>query len=101
MSREKTVEEVREEFLAHVKVLIEVWNKNDMSKEECLSGLAFSILSTIDGSSMALPAFILAPLPHESDKEYHMEDDENYYAENHNSNVKCDISGYLHELFYK
>jgi hypothetical protein len=102
MSREKSEYEVREEFLNHVRRLVEYWNgiEKDTTKEK-LEGLAFSILTTLDGESATLPSFIVAPLPHEDDKEYHIDNDEDYYPENHNANVKCDISGCLHEMFFK
>lgn len=102
MSKEKSVEEIREEFLSHVHNLVDYWNNVDeRSTKEKLSGLAFSILSTLDGCSAELPSFIVAPLPHEDDKQYHINNGDDYYPENHNSNVNCDIAGELHELFYK
>ena len=102
MSREKTLDEVRNEFLSHVRVRVDYWNGVDeRDTKEKLQGLAFSILSAIDGSAGALPAFILAPYPHEDDKNYLAEKDEDWYLENHESGVKCDIAGCLHEMFYK
>jgi hypothetical protein len=101
MSREKTMEEVKEEFLNHIRGMVDYWNEiqKDTTKEK-LNGLAFSILTMLDGYS-SMPSFIVAPLPHEDDKEYNIENEEDYYPENHNSDVKCDIAGSLHELFYK
>jgi len=99
MSREKTVEEVREEFLEHIRGLVNYWDgvENYTTKDK-LQGLAFSILTTLDGCT-DLPSFIVAPLPHKDDKQYKIEEDENYYPENHNIDVKCDIAGDLHELY--
>jgi len=98
--REYTEEEVREQFLDHVRMLIDYWDKvNTETTKDKLEGLAFSICSTIDGCAMDLPGFILAPLPHESDKQYHIDNDENYYPENKEAN--CDIAGSLHELLFK
>lgn len=101
MSKEKSEDEVREEFLNHIRGLVEYWDgvEKDTTKEK-LEGLAFSILSTLDGNT-SLPSFIVAPLPHEDDKEYSIDNDEDYYPENNNSNIKCDISGCLHEIFFK
>jgi len=98
--REFTTDEVKEQFINHVKMLIEYWDKieNKTTKEK-LNGFAHSLLATIDGSSVDLPAFVLAPSPHIDDKRYHIENGENYYSEN--NNVKCDISGNLHQLLYK
>ena len=101
-SREFTEDEIRQQFLDHVRVLVNYWDKevSEHTQTERLSGLAFSILTTIDGYSTGLPAFILAPCPHEDDKQFCINNEENYYPENHESRVKCDIAGELHELFY-
>lgn len=101
-SREKTENEIREEFIVSVKGLTSYWNKiQTKTTEEKLEGLAFSILSMLDGCSAGSPKFIVAPDPHPDDKEYHIDNEEDYYPENYNSDVKCDISGCLHELFCK
>lgn len=73
MSREKTEEEVRDEFLRHIRGLVKYWEEidNRPSKEK-LEGLAFSILAALDGCSVDLPSFIVAPLPTKEDKQYHM-----------------------------
>ena len=82
MSREYTKEEVKEQFLNHVRMLIEYWDKESAkeTQTERLEGLAFSILSAIDGESASLPQFVLAPLV--------------YYPENP---IECNISGDLHD----
>lgn len=100
-AREYTEDEVRNQFLDHVKVMVDYWENNVGHKttKERLEGLAFSILVAIDGGS-GLPSFILAPRPHEDDKQYNVDNEENYYPENHNSDVKCDIAGGLHENFF-
>ena len=98
-SREYTTEEIREQFINHVRDLIDYWDKTDReTSKEKLEGLAFSLLATIDGSSVDLPAFILATAPHECDKQYHINNNENYYPENQSDS---NIAGFLHELFYK
>lgn len=102
MSKKYTKEEVTEMFIGHVRLMVRYWeNLPDKSQKEKLEGLAFSILSPIDGCAADLPAFILAPLPHEDDKEFHKSEGSSYFPENHNANVKCDIGGCLHEKFYK
>ncbi len=103
MSKEKTEEEVREAFLNHVRMLVDYFEK-ETSKEtlrERLDGLAYSILSTIDGENSQLPSFILAPMPHKDSKQYYINHEDDYYPENHNSNVRCNISGSLHDNFFK
>jgi len=100
-SKEKTTQEIREEFLDHIRALVDFWDntKRDTTKEQ-LSGLAFSIMNVLDGGTN-LPAFIVAPCPHEDDKPYHIESGDDYYPENHETKVKGDIAGCLHEMFYK
>ena len=98
--REKTVEEVRYEFVDRVGNLVDYWSSQEgMSDKDKVEGVAFSILTMLDGCSGSIPGFIVAPLPHEGDTEYNMKNGENYYPQNHNSNVKCDIAGVLHDTF--
>jgi len=99
-SKEFTTDEVREQFMNHVRMLIDYWDNSDReTSKEKIEGFAHSLLATIDGSSAELPSFVLAPTPHEDDKQFHINNGENYYAEN--ENVNCDIAGNLHELIYK
>ena len=98
--REKTMEETRTEFLERVWTMIDYWEKQPSPLRGKLDGLAFSILTILDGGS-DLPAFIVAPMPHVDDKLYHKERGENWYPENSHFDVKADIAGGLHELFYK
>jgi len=97
--RELTREEVRDNFLEHVRKIVEYWGKLDAPVVDRLGGVAFSMLAAFDGCS-ELPAFILAPRPHPEDKEYNIGEGDNYYPEN-NKEVNCDISGELHENFFK
>lgn len=79
MSKAKTVEEVRTEFLEQVKVISGYWaNLPDKTDKERCEGVAFSILNIIDGSS-CLPAFDLLVSPHEDDKQFHIDEGEDYY----------------------
>lgn len=102
--RELTEEEVRDNFLDHVRNMVFYWQnqqKQGYPINDCIEGVAFSLLVAIDGGTSLGCSFILAPMPHEENKEYNIENGENYYPENHNSDVKCDIGGSLHEHFYK
>ena len=105
--REFTEDEVRDRFLTQVWVNIDYWDGAydqivaDKSCREKLEGLAFSLLSMLDGCSVALPSFTVAPMPHPEDRDYHQEQGENWWPENHNADVKCDIGGCLHDLFHK
>ena len=100
--KEFTEEEVKIKFVSLCGNIVEFWkNTEGKTEEEKIRGAVFSVLSMIDGSHIHIPGFILAPHPHESDKEFRKGIGEDYYPENHESNVKCDISGGLHELFVR
>jgi hypothetical protein len=106
--RQYTTEEVQEKFLRHIWGLIGYWENDDRTptSQGKMEGLAHSIFAAIDGSSMALPAFIVAPLPHKDDKAYNIGNKENYFPINPRkengdaANVKSDIGGNLaYQLF--
>jgi len=98
--REFTEAEVRQQYLELVWSSIDYWhNLPDKTCREKMEGLAFGILVILDGDT-SLPGFIVAPCPHPDDKEYNREQRENWFPENHDSNVKCNIAGCLHELFH-
>ena len=99
---EYTTDEIREKVLTHIKKMSVYWeSQKNMPSCEKLDGLVFSILSMLDGCSMDLPGFIVAPDPHPSDKEYHIDNNEKYFPDNQNAKVKGDIAGCLHELMLK
>lgn len=98
-NRPKTEEEIREEFLEHIRGLVEYWEQENRtpSVRGKLEGLAFSILSAIDGESADLPGYELRALPSsDEDIQLFREKNENYYGE-----APFDIAGCLHEHFYK
>ncbi len=81
MSKEKTEEEVREEFLSQIRTYVEYWsNVNEYDTKRKLEGLAFSILNIIDGCT-SLPGFILSPIINEEDRQYHIDNGEDYYPD--------------------
>lgn len=101
MSKEYTEEEVLEEVRAHIRTMINYWATVQLDRpskdtlEYRLEGLSHSLMSMFDGCAADLPGFIVAPRPHEDDKQYHIDNNENYYPENHESNINCDIGGSL------
>lgn len=101
MSKEYTKEEVRQKFLELVWNCIDCWYH--LPGKTCLDrmeGLAFGMLVILDGGT-SLPGFIVAPSPHPEDKEYLKDQGENWFPENHESLINCDIAGGLHEVFHK
>lgn len=98
MSREYTNEEVREQFLAHVRGIADYWqNRPSISLKEATEGVAFSILVALDGES-ELPAFEVIASPHPEDKVFSESQGENYYPV---VALKHNIAGELHERFFK
>ncbi len=105
---EFTEDEVRKKFLDHAWYLIEYWagegdsnvDKNKPTKER-IEGFAHSLFAMIAGCSGDIPGFILAPCPHDESKAYNRSRGEDYWPENHESDVKCDIGSALNELFYR
>ena len=96
--RVMTKEEVTTAFLRAVRGCITYWLKEarEPSTKGKLEGLAHSMLVIIDGGHGEMPAFVLAPLPAKEDKEFCRSEGRNWYPQNHDSNVKCDIAGELH-----
>ena len=96
MSREKTVEEVQQDLLEHIWYMIEYWEKDNraLTLRDKLEGLAHSILAALDGCSMALPGFAIIPNPHPDDKQYYIENGEDWYPDN------VDIGGELASLLF-
>lgn len=96
MSRPKTPEEIREEFLDMIRAYVRYWD--EAPKETCrekLDGLAFSILNIFDGTTIGLPAFDIVCNPHPEDEEYHKAVGEDWYTAA-KINDCC-----LHEFYYK
>lgn len=109
--RQYTKEETRENLLRHIAGLIEYWAKSDgvttldgykkYDDYDKIEGAVFSVLSTLDGCSLDVPGFIIAPFGTQEDMEYHKEEcDSNWYAINDPDDVLCDIGGGLHEQLH-
>jgi hypothetical protein len=95
-----TTEEVRAQFLEEVERIVQTWlSYKDQTKEETVHGAVFSILAAIDGSSMSLPPFILAPLTCRENQEYAKEEGSKYYLLNNIETMYNDIGGSLHDSF--
>jgi hypothetical protein len=102
MSRKMTEAEVRDALLDHIRAMMDYWRLlPDKSIKERMDGFAFSILAALDGSSTNLPAFIVAPDPHKEDRDYDISRGKNWFPENHELAVECDLGGSLHEFWHK
>lgn len=98
-AKEITVEEARHLFLTHVAVLVDYWEKESRVKtsQEKLEGLAFSLLTMLDGGSAGLPGYQIIPRSYQQDVEYAKEQGYDYYPEN----IDITQDQALHEEIYK
>lgn len=96
MCRAKTEDEIREELLLELRCIADYWAElpGKTPKERC-DGVVFSILNLVNGTSNALPAFDLLVVPHEDDKQFHIDNGDDYYE-------PMKINGCsLHYLYYQ
>ena len=99
-----TAEEVRDMLIKKIRDITAYWATTNLpnlarTPEEDIryrcDGVAFTILSTLDGGSLGLPGFDLIPMPHPDDKQYHKDHGENWF------DPKTRISTTLHEFYHK
>jgi hypothetical protein len=91
-----TEKEGRKILLDHVRVLVNYWENESRRKDSRgkLEGLAFSMLTMLDGEGVIIPQMKIIPNPHPEDKQYHKDNGENWWPTN------IDLGGILHEEFY-
>jgi len=84
MCRQKTGDEIRAEFLDHIRVMVGYWaGLEGKTSRERLDGLAFAILEAIDGVAGGLTgAFHLIPTCHEDDPGYLSEEGSDWWPLN-------------------
>lgn len=89
-----TEDEIRQKFLEHVAMLTHYWFAETRATrvEDKLTGLAFSLMAMLDGSSTDIPGFKVIPDPHPDDEAYQRKRGENWYPDD------VDIAGSLHEM---
>ena len=101
--REYTAEEVRGMFFAQLRIMVDSW-AGDFPKpkttRERLSGLVFSILVMLDGHSGHGPGFRVCPNPHPGDKQYNIDDNENWFPENADAELAGEITALPELLHY-
>lgn len=105
-ARVYTADEVREMFLDHLRVVAKYWTTEGpatLTLQDRVEGAIFSTLTAIDGSAASLPSFALVVRPHQEDKSYHQNNNENWFPEPDYKalDAMCDIAGSLHDNFYK
>jgi hypothetical protein len=91
-------EDLRDEFLRCIRSYCKYWaeEKRTPEVEKKLEGLAFSILTLIDGHTDAMTAMDIVMRPHPSDKAFHVSQGEDWIKAGTVINRDC----ILHELFY-
>jgi hypothetical protein len=100
--REWTPEEIRAHFLRRCWVIIQEWSRDSSkSPEERVEGAVFSLLATLDNGTLDLPSFLVAPYPAPEDRAFCQREGTNWYPENFDGEVRGDIGGSLHALFYE
>jgi len=102
--REYTEEETREKFLRHIWMILEHCLKNDEqmpNTQHKMEVFMHSFLAALDGCSLDIPPFIVAPIGSDENTEYFVKHGENFYPVQDQDKIKCDIGGGLHELMYK
>jgi hypothetical protein len=96
--RAKTKEELREEFMDKVRLTVQYWQRETRSsKDDAISGVAFSILNIFDGTAMGICGFDIVARPHPDDKEFHKSEGENWTKDG--TVINDDAA--LHEMFYE
>ena len=82
MNRAKTKEEVRKEFIECIKRIGNYWLKSERkTTKEKMEGFIFSIYNIFDGTSCGIPAFDICVSPHPDDKQYYIDNNENWYED--------------------
>lgn len=97
-----TADEVRELFLLEVHSLVRFWAgfpSEEVTITDRLNGLAEAILGILDGHSSISPGYVVAPIPHSRDQQYKSEMGQNWFPENHDTDVKGQIAGVLFDKY--
>jgi len=91
--REYTEEEIRNEFLAEVKNVVNYWANQPGDKYNTADGVAFSILGLLDGCGL-MPGFVVAPSYTKEERDESIADGMDYYPVE-----PLDIAGELHSFW--
>lgn len=97
--RQYTTDEIRQQFIEHVRFLINE-SSRDLTRtcEDRIALFAFSLLCVFDGVTDGMPAFNLVPATHPTDMEFRRSHGENWWPpEGDGQNI---ANGALHEMLY-
>ena len=78
MSREKTIDEIREELLDTIAINTVKCIKKSSTKEKAVIGAVFLVLTTLEGAG-GFSSCVILPDPHESDKLFHEREGRDWY----------------------
>ena len=82
MSNQRTKKEMLEMFISQVNLITSYWADVDATEQEKLDGVAFSIMNIFDGCCGGFPAAIdLVLRPHPDDKQYDIDNGDDYVAD--------------------
>ncbi len=98
-SRKYTAKEVRNIIKNHMKEIVDFWADDtpDRTIKEKISGAIFSVLAMIDGDSINIPHINLVLDPHPENKDYHIENNENWYEKGMIINNDCALHEFWHD----
>jgi hypothetical protein len=95
-----TEEEACQTFIDSIRGIINYWDSEPratgMQRKEFCESVVLSILILFDGTSTQMPALDIVLRPHESDKQFHIDEGENWYEDGMVIN-DCN----LHDLWYE
>lgn len=100
-----TRDEARYLFLRHVADLVDYWSDENRvcDPREKLEGLAFSILTALDGCSAGLPGYAVVPMQTPDDEKWLRTEGIDYYPTFNETQLPegvYDIGGGMHDVFY-
>ena len=98
--RQYTEEEIKHAFMKKVWAMLRYWQTLPNPHGDRMEGFAFSLLAEIDGCGASFPGFLMVPNPHETDKDYAIEEGRNWFPQVPEGVELCDIAGTLHDSFH-
>jgi hypothetical protein len=93
--RAYTKQEVRDMLIGHIKGIAKYWADETRTPDvlDKIEGALFSTLVIFDGGSIGLPAMDIILHPHPEDKDYAIENGENYFDDEMIINDDCELHG--------